>query len=219
MRSALRAARGLLPVLAAAASLHAGAQSVTFNGSMGERAALLVIDGQPRTLAVGASHGAVKLLAVGPEGARVEIAGSQLLLRIGAAPVSLAGKSAADTAGDVVLTAGTGGHFMSGGQINGKTVQFMVDTGATMVSLSQAEADRIGLDYRRGQRGMTQTANGPVPVNLVTLTSVRVGGVEVYQVPAVVLPAQMPYVLLGNSFLSRFQMKQLNDTLRLEKKP
>lgn len=215
--------RALLPVLAAALTamaLPAAAQQVTLNGSMGDRAALLVIDGQPRTLTVGASHGGVKLLAVGPDGARVEVAGAQLLLRIGAAPVSMASQGAvAAASGEVVLSAGSGGHFMSIGQINGKSVQFMVDTGATNVSISQADADRIGLDYRNGRRGITQTANGPVPVSMVTLTSVRLGGAEVYQVQAVVLPQQMPYVLLGNSFLSRFQMKQVNDTLRLEKKP
>lgn len=206
-------------LLALAAALPAAAQQVSLNGSMGERAALLVIDGQPRTLTVGGSHGGVKLLSVAPDGARVEVGGAQLLLRIGAAPVNLGGTAAASTVNDVVLTAGPGGHFMSGGQINGKTVQFMVDTGASVVALSQAEAERIGLDYKRGARGMTQTANGPVPVHLVTLTSVRLGGAEVYQVQAVVLPERMPFVLLGNSFLSRFQMRQVNDTLRLEKKP
>lgn len=207
------------PLAGALAALPAAAQQVSLNGSMGERAALLVIDGQPRTLTVGASHGGVKLLSVAPDGARVEVGGTQLLLRIGAAPVNLGGAAAARSDAEVVLTAGPGGHFMSGGQINGKTVQFMVDTGASVVALSQAEAERIGLDYKRGQRGMTQTANGPVPVHQVTLTSVRLGGAEVYQVPAVVLPEHMPFVLLGNSFLGRFQMKQVNDTLRLEKKP
>ena len=47
---------------------------------------------------------------------------------------------------------------------------------------------------------------------------VRVGDVEVYDVDAAVLGASMPYVLLGNSFLTRFQMKRENDVLRLEKR-
>jgi aspartyl protease family protein len=51
------------------------------------------------------------------------------------------------------------------------------------------------------------------------LTSVRVGEVEVANVSAVVLPAQMPYVLLGNSFLTRFQMRRENDVMRLELRP
>jgi aspartyl protease family protein len=94
----------------------------------------------------------------------------------------------------------------------------MVDTGATVVALSQTEAERIGLAWREAPRAMTQTANGPVPVHRVSLNAVRVGEVEVHNVDAVVMPAQMPYVLLGNSFLGRFQMRRDNDVLRLERR-
>ena len=65
---------------------------------------------------------------------------------------------------------------------------------------------------------MTQTANGAVPVYWCTLGSVRVGDVQVYNVEATVLPAPMTHVLLGNSFLTRFQMKRENDTLTLERR-
>jgi aspartyl protease family protein len=95
-------------------------------------------------------------------------------------------------------------------------VSFLVDTGATSIAMSQAEAVRIGLDLRNGQRGMASTANGLVPVVGVTLTTVRVGDVEVANVQAVVMPAQMPHVLLGNSFLTRFSMRRDNDVMRLE---
>ena len=61
-------------------------------------------------------------------------------------------------------------------------------------------------------------ANGAVPVHRVSLNVVRVGEVEVSNVEAIVMPAQMPYVLLGNSFLSRFQMRRDNDVLRLERR-
>jgi aspartyl protease family protein len=117
------------------------------------------------------------------------------------------------------MPVGLGGHFTSAGTINGRAVQFMVDTGATLVALSQGEAERIGLDYRSAPRALTQTANGAVPVHRVSLSAVRVGEVEVANVDAIVMPAQMPYVLLGNSFLSRFQMRRDNDVLRLERRP
>jgi aspartyl protease family protein len=94
----------------------------------------------------------------------------------------------------------------------------MVDTGATVVALSQGEAERIGLEWRNAPRAFTQTANGAVPVHRVSLSAVRVGEVEVANVEAIVMPAQMPYVLLGNSFLSRFQMRRDNDVLRLERR-
>ena len=94
----------------------------------------------------------------------------------------------------------------------------MVDTGATVVALSQADAERIRLPYRNAERMVTYTANGPVPVHRVMLNSVRLGEVEIYNVEAVVVPAQMPYVLLGNSFLTRFQMKRENDRMTLSKR-
>ena len=93
---------------------------------------------------------------------------------------------------------------------------WIVEAGATTIAMSQSDAARIGLDLRSGRRGLSNTANGTVPVVMVTLTSVRVGEVEVTNVPAVVMPAQMPHVLLGNSFLSRFQMRRENDVMRLE---
>jgi aspartyl protease family protein len=186
---------------------------------MGSKA-LLVVDGQPLTLAVGQSAQGVTLLQLAEGQAQVKIAERTLTLRLGGAPARLAGSAAvASTAREIVLPAGSGGHFTTVGSINGRAVQFMVDTGATRVALSQGEADRIGIDYRHGQRALTQTANGAVPVHLVTLSAVRVGEVLVANVPAVVVPASMPYILLGNSFLERFQMRRDNDVLRLELRP
>ena len=71
---------------------------------------------------------------------------------------------------------------------------------------------------RSGQLGYTSTANGVVPAYRVMLSSVRIGDVQVYNVEATVLPSSMPYMLLGNSFLDRFQMRRENDRLTLEKK-
>jgi len=195
----------------------ASAQTVSLNGSMGERA-LLIIDGQPRTLAVGATHNGVTLVKLADGEAQVSIGGRVQTLRIGGAPGRLAGGAAIVGGTSIVLSAGPGGHFVTAGKINGREVQFLVDTGATAVSISQAEAERIGLDYRGGQRGLMATANGAVPVHMVTLSSVRVGDVEVANVQAVVMPASLGAVLLGNSFLTRFQMKRENETLVLEKR-
>lgn len=181
--------------------------------------ALLVIDGQPHTLAVGQSAMGVTLLQLSDGQAQVQRGGSTAALRLGGAPARLSGTPTAGTAAqEIVMPVGLGGHFISNGSINGRAVQFMVDTGATVVALSQGEAERIGLDYRSAPRALTQTANGPVPVHRVSLGAVRVGEVEVANVEAIVMPAQMPYVLLGNSFLSRFQMRRDNDVLRLERR-
>lgn len=216
----------MLPA-AALATDTARAPTVALAGSMGAGRALLVIDGQPQVLAVGATARGVRLERLTDGEAQVLVGGERLTLRLGGSPARLAGTGGAGTpaepaAGDgrsIVLPMGPGGHFGGQGQINGRSVRFLVDTGATTVALSQAEASRIGLDWRRGQPQLTQTANGTVPVHALTLDSVRIGTVELANVAAVVVPAEMPAVLLGNSFLNRFTMQRQNDVMRLEKKP
>jgi aspartyl protease family protein len=210
----MRALAAALWLLAGAA----GAQTVSMSGRLGDKA-LLMIDGSPRTVAVGSTAQGVKLVSVTADGSVVEIGGQRVTVPMGGVPVNLGGAASEGGGSRIVLTAGSGGHFVTGGAINGRAVQFVVDTGATSVSMSQSDADRIGLKYKDGQRGMAGTANGPVPVHRVMLTSVRVGDVTVYNVDALVVPAQMPYVLLGNSFLTRFQMRRENEVMTLEKRP
>lgn len=205
----------LAALLAVAASAAASAQTVTLNGSMGTRQALLVIDGVPRVVEVGALVLGVKLLSLSATQAEVDVGGTRRLLFAGASQVRLGGSDSIVGGNEIVLTAGTGGHFTTEGKINGSAVTFVVDTGATTIALSQLDAERIGLNYKNGRRGFANTANGSVPMHTVTLSSVRIGDVEVANVEAAVLPAAMSHVLLGNSFLTRFQMKRDNDTLRL----
>lgn len=197
----------------------AAAQSIALAGRMGAKA-LLVIDGQPRTLAVGESALGVRLLAIDGDQVRVERNGVASTLRVGGAPVAVGeGAPRGPGAREIVIPVGPGGHFVADGAINGQATRFMVDTGATLVALSQAEAARFNIDLRNARRGVSSTANGTVPIMVVTLNSVRVGGVEVFNVPAAVMPAQMPMVLLGNSFLGRFSMRRDSDVMRLEYKP
>jgi aspartyl protease family protein len=207
-----------LMAAALAATGLAQAQSVTLNGRLGSQQALLVIDGQPHAVAVGNSVKGVRLLSVSATQAEVSIDGSRRLLMLGAGPVKAGAQASPRSGKEIVLTAGSGGHFLTVGQINGKSAAFMVDTGATKVSMGQPEAERLGVDYKAGTRGMAETANGRVPVYAVTLSSVRVGDVEVANVEALVLPAYMPHILLGNSFLTRFSMKRENEVMRLEKR-
>jgi aspartyl protease family protein len=196
----------------------ASAQTVTLSGSMGDKA-LLIINGTPRTLAAGASYQNIKLVSVGANEALVELDGKRVPLLLGGAPVNLGRAGAAEGAGtQIVLTAGPGGHFTTGGTINGKSVRFVVDTGATMVAMSEADAERIGLNYKNGDRGIANTANGQVVVRRVLLDVVRIGDVQVYNVDAMVAPMPMENILLGNSFLTRFQMKRENDRMTLDRR-
>lgn len=213
--------RPLLTVAWFAVACATQAQTVTLNGQMGSRQALLVIDGQPRVVEVGGTVQGVRLLSLSGTQAEVEVGGQRRVLVAGASQVRVGGgESASASAGgsEIVLSAGAGGHFTTDGQINGKAVTFLVDTGASAIAMGQADADRLGINYKSAPRGFAGTANGRIPVNLVTLSSVRVGDVEVANVEAVVMPSALQHVLLGNSFLTRFQMKRDNDTLRLTKR-
>jgi aspartyl protease family protein len=207
-----------LAVVLLTAAGTAAAQSVTLNGSIGSQQALLVIDGQPYAVAVGNTVKGVRLVSLSGTQADVAIGGARRTITLGAGPVKVSADASARTSGEIVLTAGSGGHFHTVGQINGKAAAFMVDTGATKVSMGQAEAERLGVDYKAGTRGLAETANGLVPVYAVTLNSLRVGDVEVANVEALVLPSAMPHILLGNSFLTRFSMKRENEVMRLEKR-
>ncbi len=200
-------------LLLTAALAHA--QSVVLSGRMGDRA-LLVIDGTPKAVAIGQTVAGVRLLRWQGDVAEVERAGVRLALSPGGA-VTVAGTQPASTdARAVVLSVGPGGHFTTAGAINGRPVQFMVDTGATLVSLGRDEASRLGIDLQNTHTVYTQTANGAVPVQLVTLSRVRIGEIELVNVNAAVMPQSMPMVLLGNSFLARLQMRRDNDQMRLE---
>ncbi len=210
--------RILIAALSATLAFPVPAQNVTLSGRLGTKA-VFVIDGTPRTLEVGSTAQGVKLISVGPDSAVIEVGGQRMTLRMGDAQVSL-GRGAGDGGSSrIVLPASSGGHFLAAGSINGRAVQFMVDTGATAIAISQAQADSIGLKYLEGRRTMAQTANGPTSVYVINLSSVRVGEVQVYDVAAVVTPAPMSHVLLGNSFLSRFQMRRDNDVMTLDKRP
>lgn len=195
------------------------AQTVGLSGMLGGKALLIVDGGAPKTVAPGGTFKGVKVLSTQGDQAVIEINGKQHTLRVGDAPASVGGGGGAGASGNrVVLTAGNGGHFFTLGQINGKSTQMVVDTGATSVSISMSEAQRMGIDFKSGQMIQMSTANGVIPGWLIKLGSVRVGDVSVHGVDAIVSSGSMPYVLLGNSFLTRFQMTRANDQMVLEKR-
>ncbi len=207
----------LLAIALTAFSLAASAQSVTLQGMLGSKALLMVGGGAPRAVAPGDTYQGVKVVSTSGDQAVVMIDGQRHTLRVGEAPASVG--SAAPSGGDrVALTADGRGHFVTQGSINNRPVQFLVDTGASVVAIGQAEADRLGLNYKSGRQVMMNTANGSAPGWLLKLDQLRIGDVVAYGVDAVVTPAAMPSVLLGNSFLNRFNMRRDGDQMMLIKR-
>ena len=189
--------------------------AVALAGILGSKALLVVNGSAPRGIAVGEIHQGVRVISVEKEQALVEVDGARRSLRLGEAPVSVGSRTGGRR---VVLMADARGHFINTGMINGTRMQYMVDTGASTVAIGKPDADRMGLQYTKGQPVKMSTANGVAQGWLIRLDSVRIGDVEVYGVEAVVTPQGMPYVLLGNSLLGAFQMTRTNDQLVLEKR-
>ncbi|MDM0104305.1 retropepsin-like aspartic protease [Variovorax sp. J22R24] len=210
--------RSFVVAFLATACTFAHAQSVMLTGTIGSRAILIVNGGAPKTVAIGETFQGVKLVSLQGEQATVESGGKRVALRMDT-PVSIGGGGPGGGGGSrIVLPVSSGGHFMAQGAINGRAVSFMLDTGATTVAMSAADAQRIGLDFSKGQPVRMSTANGVAQGYRVRLNSVRVGDVEVYDVEAVVSEQPMPFVLLGNSFINRFSMRRDADQMVLEKR-
>jgi aspartyl protease family protein len=192
------------------------AADVTVVGLFPNKAVVQIDGGAVQTLSVGQKTAqGVALVEVERDTATFEVQGRRVRIRMGQAHAT----SSASSAASVVLSADSRGHFITDGQINGLPIRFIVDTGASLVSIPSADARRLALDYRKGQVGMMNTANGPAPAYRIKLDTVQVGGVVVNGVDAVVMEgAGMPFALLGMSFLNRMQMKRDGDVMTLTRR-
>jgi aspartyl protease family protein len=202
-----------IALLAFLAATGASAADVALVGVIGDKAAVLAVDGgEPKTVKAGQTWQGIRVLAVEKERATVEIGGERRVLQRGE---HFRRSAARDTRESVILSADTRGHFVTDGAVNGAHVRFLVDTGATSVALPGPEAARMGIDYRKGRRGMINTANGAAPAYAVQLDRVRVGAIELNNVEAVVVESGLPIALLGMSFLNRVEMRRDGDAMTL----
>jgi aspartyl protease family protein len=213
---ALRAIAGIASVAALLSAADAHSADIAVTALFSGKAVIVVDNGKPRTMSVGQSTPeGVKLLSANSESAVIEYGGKRQTLLLGQG--TRVGSAAPDGgSGQVTLTADSRGHFFANGWINGSTVRFMVDTGASTIALSSDEARRLGINYLSGPRGFAQTANGRIPVYGVKLDTVRVGDITLNNVDAIVAEGGgLNIALLGMSFLNRMQMKRDGDTLTL----
>ena len=192
----------------------AQAADVVVVGLFAGKAVVVVNGGAPRTLSVGqATPEGVRLLSAKSDSAEFEIDGKRKVLNLGEGRY---GRAAASTSPAVTLYADGDGHFISDGTINGISVRFVVDTGATAVSMNSRQAGHLGLNYRSGSRSRASTANGTIVVYNIKLDTVRVGGIELHNVDAVVHEGDHPtIVLLGMTFLNRIEMRRDGTLLTL----
>jgi len=181
------------------------------------KAVVVVGKGAPLTLSAGqrTPEGAL-LVSADSRSATFEIDGKRQVLELGQHAESAALTGALQA---VTLAADARGHFVAEGRVNGAHVRFLVDTGATLVTLSTAEAKRLGIDFKSGQPAVSQTANGRVLVYRVRLDSVTVGPMTLLAVDAVVHDSPgLDVALLGMSFLNRTEIRREGANLTLTKR-
>ena len=208
---------GLLILLTLAAPAHAA--DINLIGIFGSKATLMVDGGKPRTLAVGESTPEkIRLLSIATDSAVIEIDGRRETLRMG--NQRIAAVRADSGAQRAVLTGDTKGHFLTNASINGVSMPFLVDTGATSVTISASAAKRANINLASAERGVTLTANGPATVYRVRFDTVKVGDITLHNIEGNVMDndALSRFGLLGMSFLNRTDMKREGDTLTLVKR-
>ena len=191
-------------MLLIASTAHANDISVAalFTG----KAVLVINGGAPRTVSVGQSTPeGIRLISADSSSAVIELQGKRQTLTLGSSGrfAGGGGSASAGSSGSVTLAPDARGHYMTLGQINGGTVQFLVDTGATAIAIPSADARRLGINYLNGQRGYTDT----------------VGGITLHNVEAVVLEGNgLNVALLGMTFLSRTDMRREGQSMTLVKR-
>jgi aspartyl protease family protein len=202
--------------MAALPCVTAGATEVVVSGLFTNKAVVQINGGALRTLAVGqATPEGVRLLSVDRDSAVFEIDGKRATLGIGQAKLA----RSTPVAQSATLVADMAGHFSADGKVNGQSIRFMIDTGATITAIPAADARRLGIDLAKGQVVLLRTANGTARARQVKLDVVSVGGVTLYDVDAVVMEGDgLTMPLLGMSFLNRMDMKREGSVLTLTRR-
>jgi aspartyl protease family protein len=206
--------RHFISLLLALVPGAAAAADVALIGVIGDKAAVLAIDGgEPKTVKLGQTWRGVTVVLVERTQATVEFEGQRRVLVLGQHYRSqdMAGAGRAST----TLAADSRGHFFADAAVNDVSLRFVVDTGASVVVIPAADAARLGIDWRKGQKRALQTANGQTSGYFLKLDKVKVGSIELHDVDGIVLEQGLSVGLLGMSFLNRVEMKRDGDTMTL----
>ncbi len=180
--------------------------------------AMVEVDGSRRFLRQGEpSPEGVLLISATPEEALIEVDGRRERYGLGS---QFGGSFAKRKVTEVKIVRDSSGSFITTGSINGRLTEMMVDTGATLVAMSETEARRLGIQYRlHGERTAVQTASGTAAAHYVTLDKVQVGEIILQQVEGVVVDGGSPRtVLLGMSFLKRLEIENSSNLLMIRQK-
>ncbi len=176
---------------------------------------VMQINGKREQLRVGETKGKVKVTDANTSIVTLNIDGEVRKIKVGVASVR---SNYSQSKKIERISRNAIGMYEVVGTINNRSANFLVDTGATFVSLSLAHAKRLGIDYKtKGRLVQMSTANGVAPAYFIKLDTVSVGGITIDQVEGVVMAgAGMPEILLGMSFLNRVDVSYKAGIMTLE---
>lgn len=181
------------------------------------KTAVLKINGERKTLRAGDSYGGVTLLAADPKSATLSINGQEQVVGM-SQHISSNYQQLVEQ--KITIPRDSRNQYNTMAAINGRSVEVMVDTGASSVALSANHANALGIDFYMGNPIRVETASGLTTGYEVTLRSVSVGGIEVNNVRGTVLEGPFPVtILLGMTYLRHVKMEEHNGILSLTKVP
>jgi len=187
-----------------------------------DRAMLSINGGKPKIIRAGKTYAGVKLISSNTSEAVIEIDGKREKITLNSSLVlneQLGAKASSSYAQSIELFVNERGFFQSQGEINGKEIVFLVDTGANLVVLNSIAANRIGLSYKDGEKTQAATASGVAPMFLVNVETMSIGGIVLNNIQTGVIEGSFPESpLLGMSFLSRLNMERNGDVMTLKRR-
>lgn len=187
-------------------------------GLFNNKALISINGGNPQSISAGQTKNGVKLISANSESATFMVEGKRQVLKMGQA-ASVAASAGPVNNDPVNLYADSRGHFYGNLNINGASLKYVVDTGATSVAMNSGDAKFAKIDYEKGEKVTVSTANGEVGAYLVKLNTLKIGTIILNNIDAVIHEGgSPPYVLLGMSALNRVEMKRDNTIMTLTKK-
>jgi aspartyl protease family protein len=209
---------GIWSSLLIAVGVHAETR-VNIVGLFNGKAVVMINGGAPQTLSVGQTKQDVKLLSADSEKATLLIEGKTKTLGMGQA-ASIAGAAGPEANNaQLKLFADKSGHFFGDLSVNGTTLKYVVDTGATTVAMNSADAKHARIDYTKGEKGTASTASGMVNTYHVKVNTLKLGAITLNDVDVAVIEGGFPeVVLLGMSALNRLDMQRDSSVMTLKKK-
>lgn len=192
----------------------AQAASVTVEALL-PNTAVLLINGQRKTLKAGASFQGVKLLSADASVAVLEINGERQRLGLNR---NITTNYVAPERRQLDIPRNDRMQYITTALLNGRSIQVMVDTGANVVAMNGQQAAALGIDYKVGVPSKLETASSIIDAWMVSLQSVELGGIRVENVRATVVEGDYPStILLGMSFLQHVEMRERDGVLSLSR--